>query len=249
MEVLGLPLVAMVLIVAVSGVIIYHLRNLPTGEYDTRKIVDSRLAIFGTAVAGAFVTIPQLITPNMSTEGQLFVLLGIVGSIAGFSFVGQKANGKRNARKVSQQLEEIQKAGFDKDGIENKTKKIQNSPASAHVSVVPFLTPVGAWYQTNLVKNTKKGKKVHPFGSAYLWIKMSGVKSYLNVILRGPDGSPIQIRQSHELDEDNNIETTRLKMYSRNGTPMPRGKYTLHVIGDRGTSDSTGTPEDQFIIA
>lgn len=247
MEVLGLPLIAVVLIVAISGVIIYHLRNLPIGEYDTRKIVDSRLAIFGTAVAGAFISIPQLITPDMSAEGQLFVLLGLIGSIAGFSFVGQKANGKRNAKKVSQQLEEIKKAGFNSEGSEEiKESKIKNSGANEKI---PLLSPVGAWYQTNLVKNTKKGKKVHPFGHVYLWIKMTGVKSYLNVILRAPDGSPIQIRQSHELDEDHNVETTRLKMYSRNGTPMPKGTYTLQVQGDRGTSDGTGVQEDQFIIA
>ena len=107
--------------------------------------------------------------------------------------------------------------------------------------------PPGAWYQTNFQKNTERGN-VLQYGQSYLWIKVDSARSYITAILKDNTGRVIQIDQSSETDEDNNRTTTRLEMFTRNGTPLPRGKYSLQIQSDSGSGDSQGIKEDVFYI-
>jgi hypothetical protein len=110
----------------------------------------------------------------------------------------------------------------------------------------PELGPIGEWYQTNF----KKGEtgNILPYGQSYLWVKLKGVRSYVTVKLMTIDRVPIQIDQSSEFDEDNDIETTRLEMFLKSGEPLPRGEYIIQTQGDRGSSDSQGIRNDKFSI-
>lgn len=110
---------------------------------------------------------------------------------------------------------------------------------------VPKLGPESEWFQTNFVK-TEKGNTL-PFGQN-LWIRIKDVRSYVTAKLSDSKGNVIQIDQSHQFDEDNNIETTRLEMFGRDAKPLPRGKYTLQTQGDRGTGDAQGIKADEFEI-
>jgi len=110
---------------------------------------------------------------------------------------------------------------------------------------IPKLGPKGAKYQTNFAKD--RGGNTLPFGSD-LWIKRTGVRSYITAILRDSAGNAIQVDQSHTKDEDGDIETTRLEMHAIDGQPLPRGKYTVQSQGDAGSSDATGTKSDEFSI-
>ena len=54
----------------------------------------------------------------------------------------------------------------------------------------------------------------------------------------------LQVKQSHDLDEDNNVETARLELLKPDGTPFPKGIYHVMIRGDRGTGDSVGITND-----
>lgn len=110
---------------------------------------------------------------------------------------------------------------------------------------VPKLGPVGEKFQTNFVQS-EVGNTL-PFGQN-LWVRIEGVRSYVSAVLKDGAGNVIQIDQSHELDEDKNIETTRLEMFGRDGQPLPRGKYSVEFIGDSGSGDSIGQGNDVFSI-
>ena len=99
--------------------------------------------------------------------------------------------------------------------------------------------PRDSWFQTNLKKSSdpKKGA-VLEYGQSYLWIKISGARSYVTAILKNAHGNVIQVDQSHQQDEDNDYTTTRLEMFSSNGEPYPCGKYTLTGQADVGTGDA-----------
>ena len=123
----------------------------------------------------------------------------------------------------------------------------QSTPAKPHdIDGVQF-NPPGAWVQTNFVKDPEKGNSL-PFGKIYLWIKIPKARSYITVQLKDSEGKLIQIDQSSESDEDNDHTTVRLEMFSRNGEPLPKGKYTLKLLSDSGTSYSQGVNRDEFWI-
>lgn len=124
-------------------------------------------------------------------------------------------------------------------------EKLSSKPRVVLLRTVPKFGPVGAKFQTNFVR-TESGNSL-PFGN-HLWVKIAGVRSYVTAILKDSNGNICQIDQSHELDEDNNIETTRLEMYGKDGNPLPRGKYILEIKGDSGSSDSIGTTDEFSII-
>jgi len=111
----------------------------------------------------------------------------------------------------------------------------------------PTLGPVGDKVQTNFTKHAQKGN-ILLYGQSYLWIKMPNARTYVNALLRDSKGNLIQIRQGHENDEDNNHTTTRVNMFAEGGVPMPRGKYSLEIRGDAGSSDSSGHGLDVFEI-
>ncbi len=107
--------------------------------------------------------------------------------------------------------------------------------------------PVGAWYQTNFTRNDLKGN-VLAYGQGYLWIKVPKARSYVTVQLKDDAGRIIQVDQSSKSDEDNNHTTTRLEMFSPNGSSMPRGKYSLRIQADAGSGDAQGIKNDAFEI-
>lgn len=112
-------------------------------------------------------------------------------------------------------------------------------------TIVPKLGPVGSKFQTNFIKSDV-GNTL-PYGHN-LWVRIEGVRSYITAILKDSAGNIIQIDQSHELDEDKNIETTRLEMLGRDGLGLPRGVYSVEYKGDSGSSDSIGVSNDSFTI-
>jgi len=124
----------------------------------------------------------------------------------------------------------------------------QVTVSTEHTTIqqAPELGPSSSWYQTNFIEDSKKGN-VLPFG-ADLWIKVPGARSYVSAVLKNSSGKVIQVDQSHPKDEDNNKETTRLEMKQRDGTPMPRGQYTLKIQADVGSGDGQGIKSDKFII-
>jgi len=133
------------------------------------------------------------------------------------------------------------------EGEEGKVEKIKVNKKNPGKMKPPVLGPEGKWYQTNFRQDKEKGNVID-YGEKYLWVKISGVKSYVTVILRNAKREPIQIDMSHELDEDNDVETTRLEMFAKDGKPLPRGKYFLQTQGDRGSSDAVGIKTDEFMI-
>lgn len=132
-----------------------------------------------------------------------------------------------------------------KKSIPGETIAIVNNKTGKKLQP-PVLGPVGSWYKTNF-KKSDRGNSLE-YGQSYLWIKYEGVRSYVSAILMTADKVPIQIDQSSEFDEDNDIETTRLELFLKDGSPLPRGKYILQSQGDRGSGDSQGIRSDEFSI-
>lgn len=112
---------------------------------------------------------------------------------------------------------------------------------------VPTLLPIGSKYKTNFTKHAQKGNVIL-YGQSYLWVQIVGARSYVTAILKDAKQNIIQIDQSHQNDEDGDITTTRLELFSRDGTPLPRGQYFLEYRGDSGSSDSIGISNDKFEI-
>lgn len=112
------------------------------------------------------------------------------------------------------------------------------NPPSGDPVGMPKLTNTQHWYQSNFVKG-ERGNAL-PFGEPYLWLKVTGVRSYITAKLENETGKVIQIEQTgHPSNPWKNA--VRLEMYSRiNGdiVPLPRGVYAVTVTGDRGSSDS-----------
>ena len=135
----------------------------------------------------------------------------------------------------------------DASGFEAPVRGLVSSSVIVRPSkvTIPKLGPKGAKYQTNFVKGEPGNTLL--FGTN-LWIRRTGVRSYVTAILRDAAGNVIQIDQSHTKDEDGDIETTRLEMFATDGEPLPRGKYTVQSQGDAGSSDATGIKSDEFYI-
>ncbi len=234
-EILGLPLVAMALIVAASGTVLYHLRNLPEGVFEPRKIVDSRLAIFGAALTAAYVSLPE-VTAGHSPELQLGAVLAEIGGIAGFSFIAKKTNDKRVARKRAKQSQTIESLHLYEP--EKITPPQVLTPKDLYE--VPVLNPPDGWIQTNLRRKKGVGA-VLDYGHSYLWVRLAEAKTFLTVVLMDSKDNIIQIEQSHKQSKEGSVELCRLEMFAKDGTALPRGAYEIRINGDRGTSYSVGT--------
>lgn len=198
-----------------------------------------------TIIAFAFTMIFPIANDALATYGiiisetEMIYYLSVFLSVAGLGTVNsikKKLQGKKSLSPGD--ITAIFEPHIEVKKVTSITKKL---------IAPPELGPKESWYQTNFTKNTVKGNTI-PYGQIYLWIKMAGVKSYISAILKTAEGVPIQVDQSSEMDEDNDIETTRIELFARDGTPLPRGKYILETRGDRGTSDSVGIKSDEFEI-
>lgn len=214
--ILGLEPVAIALIVALSGTVLYQLKA--KGNNPLKKVIDGALASF-TVSTFAVIEVLKQIPADATPEFQLGVIFAQIGIVAGGSAAGQKVVNKTRSK--------VRKRKFDK-------------------LTPPVLHPVGNWYQTNFIR--EQSGNALAADQNYLWIKLSGVRSYVSVMLRDSSGNVLQIDQSHALDEDNNVETCRLEMFDRTGKRLPKGKYSLQIQGDRGTGDSQGIKSDEFTI-
>ena len=223
MDILGLDIVTVSLLVAISGTILHQVRS-----YNGKplpKILDGIMV----SVGGSFIAAHTVLSEISTSDPQLQVLtaIGLVAGTVPMGIAGQKV-----VTKVK--------------GIV-KSKKENPTVITKKFSMVPDLGPVGSHYQTNFVKDEIKGNII-PITQNYLWIKRPGTRSYIAVILRDSNENVIQIDQSHELDEDNNVETTRLELFAKDGKHLAPGKYSIQHKADAGTSYSTGVKRDEFEI-
>lgn len=181
-------------------------------------------------IASIIIAVVMIILPSFGVTGIEEVQIEhLVYMALGISAIGA---GNKGVKHIAQKL---------KPNLENSVDAVRNSLKPNQIITKPRLGPIGAKYQTNFVKNDEKGN-VLPRGSN-LWIKRVGVRSYLSAVLYDANMNVIQIDQSHEHDEDGDIETTRLETFN-----LQRGKYYITSQGDAGSSDSTGIRKDRFYI-
>ncbi len=180
------------------------------------------------------------------TEAEMSHYLAFFLSVAGLGSV----SAIRKQLKSKQGLVQEQGLEIPKSGIANPSEiseKYSEPVFEKRIPGIPKLSPSGNWYRTNFRKDPTKGN-VLDYGQSYLWVAMDKVRSYMTIKLMAENGAPIQIDQSHEFDEDNNIGTVRLELFEKDGNPLPRGKYSIQVRGDAGTSDATEIKDDKFHI-
>ena len=114
-------------------------------------------------------------------------------------------------------------------------------PEQVKATSIPELGPIDSIYQTNFRKDPQIGN-VLAYGEPYLFARRVGARSYVTGILRDLSGKIIQIRQSVP-----GGEIIRFVLKNRQGS-FERGKYSLQVQTDSGTSDSQGNKNDEFQI-
>ena len=114
-------------------------------------------------------------------------------------------------------------------------------PEIVKATSIPELGPIDSIYQTNFRKDPQIGN-VLAYGEPYLFARRVGARSYVTGILRDLSGKIIQIRQSVP-----GGEIIRFVLKDKQGS-FGRGKYSLQVQTDSGTSDSQGNKNDEFQI-
>lgn len=130
----------------------------------------------------------------------------------------------------------------------HESRKEKQVTQTAQTNGLAFTPPIlrGTWYKNNFLKHEIKGNTI-PYGTAYLWAQIVGAKRYVTGVLRDANGTVLQIEQGGHKGNPL-IDTVRLELFDKAGNPLPRGKYSLQIQGDRATSDSTGIREDAFEI-
>lgn len=174
----------------------------------------------------------------MITETEMIYYLSVFLSVAGLGTVNSIKKKLSNRKPLT--------PGDATNIFEPHAKVKKVTAITKKLVAPPTLGPAGSKFQTNFQRG-EGGNKI-PYGQIYLWIKIEGVRSYVTAILKTAAGVPIQIDQSSELDEDNNIETTRIELFDKSGEPMPRGKYILQMQGDGTGGDAQGIKKDEFEI-
>lgn len=222
-SIFGFDVITISLLVAILGTIFHQIR-----AYEGKplsKILDGSLATIG----GSFVAAHTALTSVTIVEPlhQVLLIFSLIGITIPTAVAGQKV--------------------FSKVKSKVKNEKVEHSPIVLPGNIIqrkllpPVLGPKDAWYQTNFIK--KDNENTLPLGTAYLWIQVKNVRSYLTAILKDNHGRMLQIDQSHDLDEDHNVETTRLELITSDGKPFPSGTYYLQIQGDLGTGDAQGIKE------
>ena len=216
-----LDTVTLSLIIAVAGTILHQIRTY-NGK-SLPKILDAALITVGSSFVASYTILSQIDSTDQYL--QVLTIISLVGGTIPAGILSQKIFTKTKQKVQSKTSEDV----------------LQNT-----ISKAPELFPKESWYQTNL-KKSDHGKYLQ-YGQVHLWIRVKDVRSYVTVILKDANGIALQIDQSHHLDEDNNIETTRLELLKADGTPFPKGIYHITIRGDRGTGDSAGIAHDTFEI-
>jgi|APSaa5957512535_1039671.scaffolds.fasta_scaffold05906_3 hypothetical protein len=227
MNILGLDIVTLSLIIAVTGTVIHQLKT--NYGKPLPKIINGIMLTVGTSFVATHTALSQIII--IDPFQQTLLIMSLVGFTVPGAALGQKMFTKVKQKVQQKPREELQRLIPTKKG---------------RFLSVPKLSPTDSWYQNNF-KKSQNGNSI-PYGQLYLWIKVKDVRSYVTVILKDANGIALQIDQSHEYDEDNNVETTRLELIKPDGTPFPKGIYHLQTRGDRGTGDSQGIKNDIFEI-
>ena len=252
MEVLGLDIITLSLIIAVSGSVLHQIR-VYDGTTKIPKMLDGVL----TTIAVSFITAHTVLMGVESGGAQLHILatIGLIGGTVPMGMLGQKLTSKMKTVKIQKKetnhlpkniidrrIDETKGyRGLDTDHVSKPVFSAVENKISSNNMNPPTLGPADSWYQTNF-KTSERGNTLE-FGDLYLWVRLKDVRSYVTAILSDGNMLRLQIDQSHEFDEDNNTETTRLELITADGKPFPRGKYHLHSAGDRGTSDSNQVKE------
>ena len=260
--ILGIDIIAMALIIATSGTILYHFRNLPQGNYNVRKIIDARLAIFGSAVAAAIITLQEIPLTGMTQEIQLAIILGEIGAISGFSFVAKHMNTMRVAYKESKSrtYEKTSMDSYNQDtgpSLERtqattqiQKETIDDLPTSQKI---PKLKG-GGWYQTNFRHDSKRGN-VLDYGDRELIIQIP-TATYVSGVLRQKSKKSkvwnvIQIEQTGRPSNPwKNI--VKFEMFKRTSSgaveSLPHGEYQLEISCTRPGKGYTQGLKDNFDI-
>ena len=119
---------------------------------------------------------------------------------------------------------------------------VQAAPKAAPaISDIVFVPP-GSRYQTNFESDPNKGNVIQ-YGTGYVYARMKGARSYTSMVLRDADKNIIDVTQSNV-----DVETCRIRLANKDGTPLQRGIYSIQVRADAGTGDSSGVTDDEFEI-
>ena len=225
---MGLDIITLSLIIAIAGTTLHQVRT-----YNGKplpKILDGVMVTIGGSFVAAHTALSQV------TPAEPFQQVLLVMSLIGFTVPGA-VFGQKTFTKVKQKVQKRPKEETLQRPIPIKKGRFLS---------IPKLGPADSWYQTNF-KKSDKGNSLQ-YGQVYLWIRIKDVRSYVTAILKDANGLALQVDQSHEFDEDNNVETARLELLKADGTPFPKGIYHLTIRGDRGTGDSQGIKSDTFEI-
>ena len=259
----------MALIIATSGTLLYHVRNLPTGNFSVRKIVDARLAIFGSGVAAAIITLQEIPADGLTQEIQLAIVLGEIGAISGFSFVAKHMNTMRNALKESKKRDSYFITSTDSD-YGDRAKPTYGQVQTFETTKTEPITAIdedqvqlkmsipqlkgGGWYKTNFRHDPKKGN-VLEYGDKDLIIQIPTATHISGKLEKRTPGKAWKIIQIEQTGRPSNPWKNMLKfeMLKRNSSgaieSLPRGSYQIEISCSRpGKGYTQGIKSDFDII-
>ena len=264
--ILGLDAIAMTLIIATSGTILYHIRNLPQGNFNVRKIVDARLAIFGSAVTAAIITLGQ-IPADATQELQLAIVLGEIGAISGFSFVAKHMNTLRISHKHEKErakkeiLPTLERADGEifRDAPIPEPTEIQTAERKEAKKITVYqdipAAKGGGWYRTNFVKHDQRGN-VLEYGTKDLIVEIPDA-TYISAGLKQKSRKSktwnlIQLEHTERASNPWNNKV-KFEMLKRNSSgaieSLPRGEYQIMIECHRpGKGYTTGITDNFDIV-